>query len=58
MVEDDSIEYFERRAEEERTAASAARSAAARKAHLEMADRYAASAKARRGRPTSRSATV
>lgn len=52
MMDEGSIEYFERREKEEREAAEQASSEAARKIHLALADEYAAHiSDKRKGRP-------
>ncbi len=40
MVDEDSIKYFEQRAQEEKAAAARAENEAARQIHLELANEY------------------
>lgn len=52
MLDNESLEYFERREAEEREAASRAADDEARQIHLELADQYAAKAAEQRSTTT------
>ena len=52
MMDQNSVEYFEKRESEEREAAARAESEVARKIHLDLADEYAARVSDMRGYPS------
>lgn len=49
---EDSVEFFERREQEEREAAAKATSEVARNIHLKLAAEYASKAEEKRGKPS------